>query len=129
MSDDRAWGWIQRYGERAHGKFATREKAVLDALSQDAEWPIEVGRCQDIEPLAYLPSLDDIIEQMECGVEGDCWIEEEAFSVSGTAGDALRSLLEAWATEHVTSSYWMLTDTEVVKRAPAPDLTLEAGNE
>ena len=120
IKDTRKWGWSEVGAERCHGPFETREDAIADArfgLDPPSK-RITLGRCRFLDPMTYLPDLDEFLERLEERASDDdfnIFDGEEIWEVNGSKLDAeaaLQTALQEWAAKYLKSAHWLIEDTE-----------------
>ena len=128
MTAPPTYAWLERYGDEAHGPFATRDAAIADAratlAADDPANPtasgaeITVGPVEHLDPSGYVKLDMDLAADNAADAAGDDdwgWPGEVDITIRGgsdsrrAAQDALNDALRAWAREWLASETWRMT--------------------
>jgi len=115
-TDTRKWGWS--LDEMAFGPFESRQDAISDAVEHSLGGFVWVGRMKTIDPAEWLPSLPDLIDEMENRIcDNAASFDDYIIDVRGGKREAdseANNALTAWAEKYLFSSCWYLVDCEEV---------------
>ena len=103
------WGYAEDFhAERWFGRCDSREQAIKEArdkFGSDVAVYVRPGRQEP--PSAFVPSVDYILENMGENAYDEAGEAAEDFpDASEEDREALQKLLETWANERLTVSFW-----------------------
>jgi hypothetical protein len=128
------WGWtLLNYEEGAHGPFNSKKEVIKNAKEYIADESnkiiddpekILIGFVQWADPHEYLPDFDSVFELInQCAKDNEySFFDDQVFDLNSSekmahrneerATKELQQLLSKWTDKWITSSAWVLTNTE-----------------
>jgi len=113
---EQKYGWAEEHSELASGPFDSKEAALEDArgcYAEDEHPTLVIGTCRFADPADYVPSVDDLLEQMEVWAHDEDFhfYDDRMFDVQDK--EAAQQELNAWAAKHLyADAVWALVELE-----------------